>query len=71
MKSEERRRPKPPPLRMMWSTIFSFGMPKVVLTRAWPAPGFWVGAQSSRLPSAGLNRAVQFCGSMLACEMKG
>ena len=40
------------------------GMPSVLATRFWPAPGFCVGAHSSITPSC--HQAVQFCGSMLA-----
>ena len=69
MKSLRKRRPKPPPHRVMCTVTSAGETPSVVATSVAPGPGFCVGAQISTLPS--LTCAVQFCGSMLICARNG
>jgi len=67
--SLRRRRPKPPPMRVMCTVTSSSGMSSVRATSVRPGPGFCVGAQISILPF--WKCAVQFCGSSGMCDRNG
>jgi hypothetical protein len=63
------RRPKPPPSIILWIKTLLAGMPAASAAIASAVSPSWVGAQTST--KSAVTRAVQFCGSMVACARKG
>src|ERR1022692_4706752 len=62
-------RPKPPPMRVMFTWTFSGAVPSTFEASLRAPSGSWVGAQTSaRSPCT---CARQFWGSRFACEMNG